>query len=109
MLIFKTIDALFIGTRYGVWGMSILGIPLSLILLFCNFTYGLGAILACFAALLVSAALTLLLVPKVVLKNDFLNSKQYILGGLFLIAALCFMGVCVLVSGGLPEMNLLFI
>lgn len=109
MILFKTIDALFVGTRYGVWGMAILGIPMSLVLLVCNLAYGLGAILACFALLILAAALTLLLAPKVILKNDFLASKRLLLGGGLCLLALGCMGVCTLVSGGLPEMNLLFI
>lgn len=109
MILVKTIDILFVAIRYGVWGMSILGIPLSIILCICNLTYGINAFLACLAALLICLALALILAPQVILKHDFLLSKRYILGTIFAILALISMGIAYLLGGALPVMNLLFL
>lgn len=108
MMLFRVIDALFIGTRYGVWGMSLLGIPLSMILMFCNLANGWSATILFFAALLLSCALVLLLMPKQFSQEDSLETNRHRIGAICILFSVLLAGAVYLVSGGFPQINLLY-
>lgn len=65
MMLSNVINGLFIGTKYLVWAMGVIGIPLSIILLVANIAGGIGAIVIMVATLLLSVAVTLMLMPNV--------------------------------------------
>lgn len=109
MTIFKTIDGLFIGTRYGVWGIAVLGIVGSIILGFFNLALGIYSLLVFVAALLLSVGVTLLLLPKIFVKGNFLTGKRYIAGSVLTILSVIIIGTVYLQNGGFPELNLVFI
>lgn len=47
MMLLKVIDGLFVGTRYGVWLLGVLGIIGSVILAVANVGAGISAMLVC--------------------------------------------------------------
>lgn len=104
----KTIDSLFIGIRYGVWVLGILGIIGSVILLVVNLSLGVPSALVFIASLFLSVGVALGLMPEMLVKGDFL-SKRYVIALVALILAIVIMGGVYFVSGGFPELNLLFI
>lgn len=104
----KTIDSLFIGMRYGVWVLGILGIFGSVILLVVNLSLGVPSALVFIASLFLSVGVALGLMPEMLVKGDFL-SKRYVIALEALILAIVIMGGVYFVSGGFPELNLLFI
>lgn len=108
MSILKIIDGLFIGTRYGVLGMSILGVLASIVLFFVNITMGFSASMVFVATLALSLSLILFLVPSSVMKGKYTNKRRYIVGGILSVLALGIMGFTYLSIGGFPELNLIF-
>ncbi|AMC94554.1 hypothetical protein AOC36_11400 [Erysipelothrix larvae] len=109
MKLTKVIDALFIGTRYGSWGMGVLGIILSVILAFANLSMGLGPTLLCVAALFVSLGITVLLAPQK-LSDRFMKSNNKVTAGVVcILGAAIIAGLTYYTNGGFPIMNLLFI
>ncbi|MCH4168882.1 MAG: hypothetical protein LKF42_06500 [Streptococcaceae bacterium] len=109
MGLFKVIDGLFIGTRYGVWGISLLGIIASIILIFFNIGMGLGAAMVFIAALVLSVGLTMLLLPASFIKGKLAGNKRYIAGSVFMVLAFVIMGITYFSNGGFPDVNLLFV
>ena len=108
MLLLKTIDGLFAGTRYGVWVLSVLGLAGSIILTFVNLSVGAAAFFICIASFLLSMALTLGLLPSALVKNDFLKKKRFLAAGIALSLAIVITGIAYFTQGGFPDMNLLF-
>ena len=113
MALFSIIDALFIGTHYLAWGVSVLGIPASLVLIIANITSGIGAMGASFAFLLLAAGLSVLIMPKPI--SNKVSPKVPVLKRLMPVAlALCaraiiIAGAVYYLGGGLPELNLPFL
>lgn len=109
MMIFKTIDTIFKSTRYGVWALALLGIPCCIILVICNFSNGIAAMMTCFSALLITMAISLLLLPNMFMKNNFLESKRMYLVASLSLVSLIVMGITYFAVGTFPELNLIFI
>lgn len=99
---FKTIDGLFIGIRFGVLGLAALGIAGSVILFFANISLGLLSALLCVAAFALCAALVLLLMPGQMTK------KRAAAAAVGLVLAFAIAGITYYTNGGFPQMNLLF-
>lgn len=109
MMLFKTIDYLFKGTRYGVWSIALLCIPCCIVLTICNFSYGLTAIFTCLSALLLSMAIVLILLPKVFIQAEFIETKRLYLGVGLSVLSLIIMGIVFITIGDFPQLNLIFI
>lgn len=99
---FKTIDGLFTGTRFGVLGLAALGIAGSVILFFANIGLGILPALLCVAAFALCAALVLLLMPGKMTK------KRAVAAAVGLVLAFAIAGITYYTNGGFPQMNLLF-
>ena len=102
-MIKKTIDGLFIGTRYGVFAMSALGVIGSIILFFVNIELGFSSAILCIAALALCIALFLILMPKKIRK------RKAVVAGICLLLAFTITGITYFTNGGFPHMNLIFI
>lgn len=109
MGISKTIDGIFIATRYGVFGLSVLGILMSFILILFNMNSGLGAIMTLIATLAISSSAALLLAPESLLNDRISVARRYAIAGVLAVIALIIMGVTYFLMGGFPDLNLLFI
>lgn len=109
MKLFKVIDYLFVGIRYLCWGIGVLGIIASLILMCANFSLGMGACLLFASTLLVSIAVTLLLAPRFLLANRLSNKMKFSISAASLLVALVVTGIIYFTNGGFPTINLLFI
>lgn len=78
----NVIDGIFKCTRYGVWEIAVLGILASALMIFVNIGLGFGSVMISVALLLVSIAVTMLLMPKAIFKNlqiimyNFINSQN---------------------------------
>lgn len=103
----KTIDGLFIGTRYGVWALGVLGIIGSIVLTFVNFSMGIPSALTCVGALFLSIAVALALLPKQLVKGELLE-KRFMIVAVASILAIAIVGIIYFTNGGFPELNLLF-
>lgn len=112
MMLLKVIDGLFIGTRYGAWLIALLGIAGSLVLAVANVGAGFSAVLVCAGALLLSIAVTLLLMPKSLLdgflKNHLQGNQRFVIGAAGLVMAMVLVGGVYFANGGFPDMNLIF-
>ena len=109
MMLFTTIDYLFKATRYGSWGIGILGVIASAILVFANLSLGGASALLFIATLLVSIAVVLLLAPHKLVSERIADKKRYIISGTCLGIAIAVGGLVYLTNGGFPEVNLLFV
>ena len=109
MGLFKTIDGLLIGTRYLCWGLGVLGMAGSVVLMAVNLSMGIGAVMTFAAALLLSIAVTLLLLPDQIAKGALKGNKRYIVGAVLLILATAVMGIVYFANGGFPALNLIFV
>ena len=107
MGLFKTIDGLLIGTRYLCWGLGVLGMAGSVVLMAVNLSMGIGAVMTFAAALLLSIAVTLLLLPDQIAKGALEGNKRYIVGAVLLILATAVMGIVYFANGGFPALNLM--
>lgn len=105
----KTINGLFIKTYYGVWGLGVLGIFGSLILVFVNISLGMSSLLTCVALLCLSLTITMGLLPKFFIKGALLEKIRIPLTIITALLAISIMGIVYLTTGGFPELNLLFI
>lgn len=83
----NVINGLFIGTKYLVWAMGVIGIPLSIILLVANIAGGIGAIVIMVATLLLSVAVTLMLMPNSLVEKlpEGLQEKRFLVGAVAVI------------------------
>lgn len=109
MKLFDMIDGLLAGTKYLVWAIGLVGILGSVILFFANLPLGLSSAMVFVAALLLSVGVTLLLLPKQLIKGKLAGSKRLVLGGAALILAVAIMGIIYFTVGGFPVLNLLFV
>lgn len=111
MMLFKTIDGLFLGMKYGVWGLSLLGVIASAGLFFVNIGMGLGAMMVFIATLALSFSLGLLLLPNKLVQTQtrLIHTNRYVASGALAVIALVVMGVTYFTSGGFPELNLFFL
>lgn len=109
MSILKVIDGLFIGTRYGVWLLSLIGIPVALILAFVNMSLGMVSALVFVAALFGSLGVMLILLPKQFVSKSKFFEKRFAAGSATLVIALIMIGTIYFTQSGFPEINLLFI
>lgn len=111
MILSDVINGLFIGLRYLVWGLGVVGIPVSIILLIANIAGGIGGIGIMLALLLLSGALALLLMPNSLVEKlpDVLQEKRYFIGAIAVIIAALLAGIVYFTVGGFPSLNLLFI
>ncbi len=104
----KTIDGLFIGTRYGVWVLAILGIPLSIVLAISNLSSGIPSIIMCVAILLLSSSVALALLPQQLATHKILE-KRYYISIVACVIAIAITGIIYFSNAGFPELNLIFI
>ena len=81
----------------------------SVILFFFNLSLGITSALVFVAALLLSVAVTLLLLPKALVKGKLDSPKRIVVGCVALVLAVAIMGIIYFVSGGFPSLNLLFV
>lgn len=109
MGLIKTIDGLLIGTKYLAWGIGLIGMIGSVVLFFANLSLGFASAAVFIAAFLLSVAVTLLLLPKQLVKGIFAGKARYIIGGVSLVIAVAVMGVVYASCGGFPALNLLFV
>ena len=104
-----TLNLVFNVVRYFAWGIGILGIPLSIILIFANVKNGFKAVVLMVSILCLSITLTLLLMPAGVIGilPAVLQANRIIIG----VVALCIAAVVGLFSffskGKFPKLNLL--
>ena len=108
-MLFKTIDYLFKATRYGSWGIGLLGTVASVILVFANLSLGGASALLFVATLLVSLAVSLLLAPHKLVADRIEDKKRFIVSSVCLGLAIMLGGLVYLSNGGFPEINLLVI
>ena len=108
MRLFESIDGLLIAAVYLFWGIALVCIPVSVILLIANIGMGLGAMMVCAAAFLLAVGVTLLLLPAELAKGA-LAEKRIALGIAAVVLAGLVMGITYFAAGGFPAMNLLFI
>lgn len=110
MKLFESIDGLLVGTKYLCWAIGLVGIIGSVILFFCNLSLGFASAMVFVAALLLSVAVTLLLLPEKLAKGKLADQKKRVtIGTVLLVLAAAIMGIIYLVSGGFPALNLLLI
>lgn len=109
MKIFEVIDYLFVGIRYGSWGIGLLGIVASIVLAIANVGMGFSAVILFVATLLLSIAISLLLAPQKWMAKKLSNKKKYTISAVCLIGAVLIAGITFLTNSGFPELNLLFI
>lgn len=109
----KTIDGLFIGTRYLVWVLGILGIVGSVILAAANISLGMSSVFVFIGTLLLSITLSLLLMPDALVKQkilpEALMSKRFVISAVSAVLAAAVVGIIYFTNGGFPSLNLLFI
>lgn len=108
MKLFDTIDGLLVGTKYLAWGIALLCIPLSVILLFANITMGFASVIACVAALLLAVGITLVILPEKLAKGKMAGKTRFIVGGVAIVLAVAVMGIAIFIAGGFPALNLIF-
>lgn len=109
MMLFKTIDGLLVGTKYLAWVIGLLGTIGSVILFLVNIPLGAGATAVFLATFLLSMAVTLLLLPKVMAKGILGGNMRYMTGLAACAAALVVMFCVWNVNGGFPSLNLIFV
>lgn len=109
MKLFETIDGLLAGTVYLVWGIALVGITGSVILFFANLSLGFASTVVFVAALLLSLAVTLMLLPKGLAKGRLADQRgRMVVGGVLLVLAAVIMGITYFACGGFPALNLIF-
>ena len=109
MKLFEVIDYLLIGTRYLGWGLGVLGMACSVVLIAANLSLGIASAATFLAALLMSVGVFLLLLPKAFAKGILEGNKKYIVGAAALILATAVLGVVYFSTGSFPAINLIFV
>lgn len=110
MQLFETIDGLLAGTKYLAWAIALVGIVGSVILFFANLSLGFASAMVFVAALLLSVAVTLMLLPEKLAKGKLADQrKRMIIGGVLLVLAAAVMGITYFACGGFPALNLIFV
>lgn len=105
----KTIDGLFIATRYLVWVLGMLGIAGSVILAIANVSMGLYAVIVFIATFFLSIAITIALAPEKLALPQIITTKKWTIVALSTILAVVLTGLVYFTQGGFPELNLLFL
>lgn len=108
MKLFDSIDGLFSATRYLVWGLGVLGIIGSAVLIFVNIPMGIPAAASFIASLFLSIGVASTLLPEKLEKGKLKGSKKYLIGVSALVIAFIIIAVVWAMNGGLPEVNLIF-
>lgn len=108
MGLFGTIDGLLGGTRYLAWGIALVCIPASLVLLVANLSLGITSAAACLAALFPAVGVTALLLPAQLAKGPLANDRLRVIGAVACVIAVAIVGVDFFLAGGMPELNLIF-
>lgn len=110
MKLFETIDGLLTGTKYLAWVIALVGMVGSVILFFVNLSLGFASAMVFAAALLLSIAVTLMLLPEKFAKGKLADQrKRMSVGCVLLVLAAAVMGVIYFSCGGFPALNLIFI
>lgn len=110
MKLFETIDGLLGATRYLAWAIALVGIVGSVILFFANLSLGFASAIVFVAALLLSLAVTLMLLPEKLAKGKLADQrKRMTVGCVLLVLAVAVMGVTYFACGGFPALNLIFV
>lgn len=110
MKLFETIDGLLAGTKYLAWAIALVGIVGSIVLFFANLSLGFASAIVFVAALLLSIAVTLMLLPEKLAKGKLADQhKRMITGCVLLVLAAAIMGVTYFACGGFPALNLIFV
>ena len=111
MTLFGIIDMLFVFTRYLVWLLAVLCVPVSAVLAVVNLPIGFGSAVVFVAALLLGAGVAILLAPEQVKAAvpAFSGSKLKVAAVVCLLAATAAMGATYYLCGGFPALNLLFV
>ena len=106
----NVIDMLLIGAKYLMWGIGVLGIPVSIILAFANIKNGFRSFVLMIAALCLSIAVVLALMPNALLGilTGVLLSNRIIIAGIFGIIAMVIAGLVFFSKKDFPKLNLLF-
>ncbi|WP_125143370.1 hypothetical protein [Clostridium transplantifaecale] len=108
MKLFESIDWLLIGTKYLSWSIGLIGIIGSVILFFVNIPLGIGSAMVFAATFFLAISVTLLLLPSRFAKGRLEGNKRYITGAITFVIALVIMFAVWNVSGGFPNLNLIF-
>lgn len=109
MKLFNTVDGLLEGTKYLAWGIGVIGIAGSIVLLIANIPLGLGSAAVFLASFFLAAGVALLLLPKQLAKGKLEGNKRYIVGAAAVVIALVIMLFVWNICNGLPAVNLLFV
>ena len=112
-MLLTIIDSLFIATRYLVWMLGVLGMFISVILALVNVSNGINAVMLFIATLLLSIAITLLLIPNQLLNKKFIpviiKEKRFTISIVLLVVALGLSAFVYFIGNGFPVINLIFI
>ena len=102
---------LLIGAKNLFWGIGLVGIPVSIILIFANFKRGFKAVVLMIAALCLSVAVTLVLMPNslIGLLVGTLQTNRIAISGVLGLVAMVMAGLVCFSKGDFPKLNLLFI
>ena len=110
MKLFDAIGGLLASTKYLAWAIAMVGIVGSVILFFVNLPLGIASAMVFAAALLLSVAVTVMLLPEKLAKGKLADQrKRMVVGGVLLVLATIIMGITYFACGGFPVLNLLFI
>lgn len=104
----KTIDSLFIATRYGIWGLGVLGILISILLAFANVALGVPSILLCIGILLLSITISIGLLPKQLVRYAILEKRFQIAFASGMLAVIL-VGVLYFTNNGFPALHFILI
>lgn len=107
MILFKIIFGLLIGTYYLVWGMSVMGIPLSMMMTYYNLTSSFQVASMCFASMLLMTSLTLLLIPKKLIKTAHTKNNHFKYGVVMMVLATMIAGLSCIPN--IPNIRILFL
>lgn len=104
-----TVSWIFKVIRYFAWGTGLLGIPLSIVLIFANIKGGVKAVVLMVSTLFLSIALTLLLMPTglIGMLPAVLQTYRVVVGVIALVIASIVAVVIFFSKGKFPELNLL--
>lgn len=108
MGLLSTIDGLLVFARYLAWAIAVVCVPISLVLVCMNLPLGIGSAAVFLAALLLAAGLAVLLMPRVVAERIKGIEGFRIPAVVLCVVAVALMGITYALSGGFPEINLLF-
>lgn len=109
MKLFECIDRLLVGTKYLAWAIALVGIAGSVILFIANLSLGLSSAVVFIASFFLSIGVTLLLLPKKLIKGKLEGNSKYVVGVVALVIAVVVMEIVWFINGGFPALNLIFV